>query len=174
MDLSNKPRRLPRDFNRGPCQTTTEFREKYRHRGGGPSDGQKNPDNLKNGPRFYKDTAYGQQFKNTKGDARVKKEWNTGKDLHGRIKDSHGGKYIRMVLVDSNVFASVRAFDSSLEKISMEESKTLTEANTLESTRTILIEKLEHVPESIWIWVHLDLLRIDGLVTIFLLTMAMQ
>ena len=99
MDLSNKPRRLPRDINRGPCQTTTEFREKYRNRGGGPSDGQKNPDNLKNGPRFYKDTAYGQQFKTTKGNARVKNEWDTSKDLHGRIKDSHGGKYIR---VDKN------------------------------------------------------------------------
>jgi hypothetical protein len=95
----SKPTRLPYDHNRGPCQVTTEFREKYRNRGGKKADELRNPDNLKNGPQFYKDTAYGQHYKNTKGDPKVKDGFKLDVDLHGRIKESHNGKRLQ---VDKN------------------------------------------------------------------------
>lgn len=83
------------DMNRGPMQTTTEQREKMRHRGGKKADELKNADHLKNGPQFYKDTAYGQQYLCTKGDGKVKGEFMGGKDMHSRIKDQGRGRFIR-------------------------------------------------------------------------------
>ena len=93
MKTKARANRVAHDLHRGPCQNTTEFREKYRNRGGRKADEIRNPDNLKNGPRFYKDTAYGQQFKTTKGDSKVKDAWGYDKDMHGKIKDYGRGRF---------------------------------------------------------------------------------
>lgn len=93
VDVVGRPKRKAHDLNRGPCQTTTEFREKYRNRGGRKADEIRNPDNLKNGPRFYKDTAYGQHYLTTKGDKKVKESWGYDKDMHGKIKEYGRGRF---------------------------------------------------------------------------------